>query len=35
MKILIRIFAIATHRRRGRGRWIRERRIDLRTVMYP
>lgn len=27
--------ALVTRRKRGRGRWIRERRIDLRTVEFP
>lgn len=27
--------ALVTRRSRGRGRWIREKRIDLRTVRFP
>jgi hypothetical protein len=27
--------ALVTRRSRGRGRWIREKRVDLRTVRFP
>jgi len=27
--------ALVTRRSRGRGRWVREKRVDLRTVRFP